>query len=130
MIGLTGAFSLAMSGTNSTLVRVVNPPRLQNVTWSAVTCSKLIQNEIFDTFTQYSTAQHSIARRGAVRTPHSAQHSTAQYSTAQHSIARRGAAQREHRTAQYSTVQHCTTQHNRVQITRTIGKLNAHRNLN
>lgn len=40
MIGLIGGLSLAMSGTNSTLVRDVNPPKLQNVTWSAVTCSK------------------------------------------------------------------------------------------
>lgn len=38
MIGLTGGFSLAISGTSRTLVRVVSPPRLQKVSWSAVTC--------------------------------------------------------------------------------------------
>jgi len=107
MIGLTGTLSLAMSGTNSTLVRVVNPPRLQNVTWSAVTCSKLIENEIFDTYTQYSTAQHSTAQHNTAQhstTQHStAQHSTAQHSTAQHSTAQRGEAQRS--AAQRSTAQ-------------------------
>ena len=43
MIGLIGGLSLAMSGTNSTLVRAVNPPRLQNVTWSAVTCNSKVR---------------------------------------------------------------------------------------
>ena len=38
MIGLAGGFSLAISGTSRTLVRVVSPPKLQKVSWSAVTC--------------------------------------------------------------------------------------------
>ena len=38
MIGLTGGFSQAISGTSRTLVRVVSPPKLQKVSWSAVTC--------------------------------------------------------------------------------------------
>ena len=32
-----------MSGTKSNLVRAVSPPRLQNVTWSAVTCNKIVR---------------------------------------------------------------------------------------
>ena len=40
MIGLTGGLSLVMSTTSRTLVRAVRPPRLQNVTWSAVTYIK------------------------------------------------------------------------------------------
>ena len=32
-----------MSGTKSNLVSAVNPPRLQNVTWSAVTCNKIVR---------------------------------------------------------------------------------------
>ena len=32
-----------MSGTKSNLVRAVSPPRLQNVTWSAVTCNTIVR---------------------------------------------------------------------------------------
>ena len=37
---MTGGLSLVMSTTSRTLVRAVRPPRLQNVTWSAVTYVK------------------------------------------------------------------------------------------
>ena len=43
IIDLIGGLSLAMSGTKSNLVRAVSPPRLQNVTWSAVTCNKIVR---------------------------------------------------------------------------------------
>ena len=46
MIGLTGGLSLPMSGTSSTLVRAVKPPRVQNVTWSAVTCGRKLVETI------------------------------------------------------------------------------------
>ena len=48
MIGFTGGLSLAMSGTSNIRVSAVSPPRLQKVTWSAVTCGgKSVMLSIF-----------------------------------------------------------------------------------